>query len=60
MRSLVLGFGALAIVASALPVVNAANADDTVVVKHGHHHDWDRNWDHHHSHKKVIIKHDHD
>lgn len=62
MRSFALSLGALAIVAMALPVVQAANADDeTVVVKHGHHHhDWDHHdWDRHHYHKKIVIKHEH-
>lgn len=57
MQKIILALGAVAVLGVTLPLATPANAEDkTVIVKHGHHHDWDM----HHHHKTVIIKHGHD
>lgn len=58
MRNITLAIAALAAISFVLPVI-PASAEDAVIIKTDHDHDWQR----HHHHKKVVVlktHHDHD
>ena len=54
MKKLAYVIAAIGAIAVAAPSI--ANAE-TVVIKHGHHHDWHHSWHHdRHHHERVVIK----